>query len=64
VSGVSGLELFSFDEDAGKFKSVQPLQLSFGTNRFTGAVASGVLPLPGGKPRRYKLFLPLYNNPT
>jgi hypothetical protein len=43
---------------------VQPLQLSFGTNRFTGAVASGVLPLPGGKPRRYKLFLPLYNNPT
>jgi lysophospholipase L1-like esterase len=64
VSGVSGLELFAFDEAAGKFRSLQPLQLNFATNRFTGAVASGVLPLASGRPRRYKLFLPLYNEPT
>ena len=64
VSGVSGLELFSFDEAAGAFRHVQPLQLSFGVNSYSGAVATGVLPLAGGRPRRYKLFLPLYNNPT
>jgi len=64
VSGVSGLELFALDEAAGIYRHVQPLQLSFGVNRFTGAVATGILPLAGGRPRRFKLYLPLYNNPT
>jgi lysophospholipase L1-like esterase len=63
VSGVSGLELFALDEAAGIYRLVQPLQLSFGVNRFTGAVASGILPL-AGRSRKFKLYLPLYNNPT
>jgi lysophospholipase L1-like esterase len=64
VSGVSGLELFAWDGLVAAYRHVQPLQLSFGVKTYVGTAASGVLPLPGGAPRRYKLFLPLYNDPT
>ena len=64
ISGVSGMELFSFDETSATWKHVQPLQLGEGTNTYLGTVCSGVLPTPSGKPRRWRLYLPLYNNPT
>ena len=43
---------------------MQPLQIPASGNSFAAAIATGMLPAPSGLPRRFKLFLPLYNRPT
>jgi hypothetical protein len=63
VSGVSGMEIFAFDDSAKVWRHVQPLQLDYTVNSYSGAVAAGIVPNPSSSDGsyRYLLHLPTYN---
>jgi len=64
VSGVSGMELFSYDETTSTWRHVQPLQLDYTVNFYNNLVISNILPTANGQPRKYILHLPTYNTAT
>lgn len=64
VSGISGMELFSWDDSTSAWRHVQPLQLAYAQRNYDGTFVSGILPATNNGLRRYLLHLPTYNNPV
>ena len=65
ATGVSGADLYAFDEAAGVYRFVAPSQPTLGTHTLVQQFTpDGVVLTPPGRPLRWLLFLATYNTVT